>query len=164
MGMTISEYTNICKDHNPCEEGLSQLENCKTRREAFNLLASPVACDYFLQSIQEGWGPGPRDVERLFRPYINGGLSAIYSADNKRIKTQVWCRCDEVEIEDDVRWLILVGCQGVVNISDYQVVKIFVDSHSVVEINASKGALVYIVNYGGRVRDVNGNCKFRNNG
>lgn len=162
--MNIEEFKTICKDRQPCSEGWEAFMRCHSRREVFELLSSPLACDFLLSSIEEGWGPEPRDMERAFRPFLNGGITNVFSTELRKVKSQVWCRADEVEVEDGIRWLILIGCQGTVKVGDWQVVKIFVDAHSVVDIEASPNSIVYVENRGGRIRDINGNCKYKING
>lgn len=162
--MNIEEFKAKCQDKEPCEQGWDAFMRCRNRREVFELLSSPIACDFLLDSIEEGWGPEPRDMERIFRPFLNGGITNVFATELRKVKSQVWCRADEVEIEDDIRWLILIGCRGTVRIKDWQVVKIFVDAYSSVEIDAAPNAVVYVENRGGRVKSVKGNCKYKING
>ena len=157
--MTIEEYIAEARKHNPCDEGMVALEKCHTRKKAFELLASPVGCDYFLKSIQEGWGPSVSDFLDNFLPYINGALTVKNETKNRLVRSQVWSNSRLIEIDDDIRWLILIGCQGKVRIKPFQVVKIYVDINSNVEIEGSERSIIYIKNYGGRVFDPHKVCK-----
>lgn len=158
--MTITDYQEELFDRNPCVEGIEAFKKCLCRKDFFELVGQPVACGYFLKSIQDGWGPSPQDFESLFRPYINGSHTISFKVGNRKMRSQVWCNSGDISIDDSVRWLILIGCRGVVKITNWQVVKIFVDRNSRVDIDCDKNSLVYVENYGGKVSDVHGNCKF----
>lgn len=159
--MTIAEYQERMKGHEACAEGADAFAQCKCRKDVFSLIGAPVAVDYFLRSIAEGWGPSPDDIQNVFRPYLNGGLTVVNKIGERKIRSQVWCRADEVSIPDSVRWLVLVGCRGSVHIADWQVVKIFLDSHCSVQIECAPNSIVYVENYGGEIRNVKGECKIK---
>lgn len=159
--MNIRDYQERLKMHDPCKDGLEAFSRCRSRKDIFELVGSPEATDYFLKSIAEGWGPEPEDVEKVFRPYLNGGLTVVNKIGDRKVRSQVWCRSDNVSINDAVRWLILVGCRGDVYISDWQVVKIFVDANSSISLHCSPNSIVYVENYGGEIRNVEGDCKIK---
>lgn len=159
--MTIRDFGESLKMHDPCKQGLEAFSRCKSRKDVFELISSPEAADYFLKSIAEGWGPTPEDMERTFRPYLNGGLTTINPLGERKLRSQVWCRIDDVDITDDIRWLILIGCRGNVKIRDWQVVKIFLDASCSVNIECSPNSIVYVENYGGEIRNVTGECKIK---
>jgi hypothetical protein len=157
--MTISDYRNAIVSHAPCEEGLKAFEQCRNRKALFELIGSPLGCDYFLKSIQDGWGPTKADFLSIFLPYVNGSYTIRFDADGRMIRSQIWSGVSYVEIDDSVRWLILIGCEGRVRIKPFQVVKIFVDASSNVQIEAGENSIVYVKNYGGYVADINKACK-----
>lgn len=159
--MNIRDYEERLKMHAPCDQGVEALSRCRNRKDVFELLGSPTGADFFLKSIAEGWGPTPEDVEGVFRPYLNGGLTVVTKIGERKVRSQVWCRADNVSIPDSVRWLILVGCRGDVHISDWQVVKVFVDAGSSVRLHCAPNSIVYVENYGGEIRGVEGECKIR---
>jgi len=159
--MNIRDYQESLKMHAPCSEGVDAFSRCKNRKDVFSLIGSPVAADYFLKSISDGWGPTPDDMEKVFRPYLNGGLTSTHDMGGRKLRSQVWCRADEVSVPDSVRWLMLIGCRGVVKIANWQVVKIFIDANSSVSIECAPDSVVYVENYGGEIRNVNGKCKIR---
>lgn len=159
--MTILDYGKELVRRSPCQEGLDEFNKCKSRKDFFELIGKPVACDYFLESIREGWGPSPSEFESLFRPYINGALTIKFNIGDRSVQSQIWCNVGEITIDNSIRWLILIGCRGRVKVSNWQVVKIFVDKYSAVDLDCSRHSIVYVENYGGSVSDVNGNCKFK---
>ena len=157
--MTIREYQERLEMHAPCENGAEAFSRCKSRKEVFELIGSPVAADYFLKSIADGWGPSPEDIEGVFRPYLNGGLTVVNKIGERKVRSQVWCRADNVAVPDSVRWLILVGCRGDVFVSEWQVLKVFIDASSSVYLHCAPNSIVYVENYGGEIRGVEGECK-----
>lgn len=157
--MTISDYKELLLSHQPCDIGLAAFNECKCRKDVFELLASPVAVDYFLKSVADGWGPSADDFERVFRPYINGGHTVINKIGDRKMRSQVWCRADDIIVPSSVRWIILIGCRGEVVIPEWQVAKVFLDANSSVRLHCEPNSLVYVVNYGGEIRDVEGECK-----
>lgn len=159
--MTITDYQERLKMHAPCKDGVGAFLRCKGRKEVFELIGSPLAADYFLRSIAEGWGPSAEDFERVFRPYVNGGLTVVNKVDDRKFRSQVWCRSDEVSVPDSVRWLILVGCRGEVRIAPWQVVKVFLDANCSVRLHCAENSIVYVENYGGEIRGVDGECKIK---
>lgn len=160
--MTILDYREELQKHSPCKEGATSFDECKSRKEVFELLAHPKYADYVLKSMQEGWGPAKDDILSIFRPYINGAYTVkIKLNENRTAYTEVWCDAGEISIRDNVRFLLVIGCNGVINIKNWQVVKIMLDSNSRVEINAAENSLVFVESYGGKVTDVNGNCKIK---
>lgn len=159
--MTILEYQELLKSHNPCGNGMDEFLRCSGRKDVFELLAGPVAVDYFLKSVAEGWGPSSEDFERTFRPYVNGGLTVVNNSGGRKFRSQVWCRADDVSVPDSVRWLILVGCRGDVRVAPWQVVKIFIDAGSSVRLHCAENSIVYVENYGGEIRGVEGECKIK---
>ena len=159
--MTIREFGESLKMHAPCDKGAEAFSRCKSRKDVFELIGDPSATDFFLKSIADGWGPTPEDIETIFRPYVNGGLTAIHAMGDRKLRSQVWCRSDEVSVPDSVRWLILIGCRGAVKIADWQVVKIFMDANCSVNLECSPNSIVYVENYGGEIRNVKGECKIK---
>ena len=159
--MNIRDFQERLKMHAPCEEGAEAFSRCKSRKDVFELLGGPMATDYFLQSIAEGWGPAPEDMESVFRPYLNGGLTITTKTDERKIRSQVWCRADAVTVPDAVRRLVLLGCRGDVYINDWQVVKIFLDANSSVRVHCRPNSIVYVESYGGEIRGVEGECKIK---
>lgn len=158
--MTILDYKSELLGHRPCDEGAAALDACKSRKAVFELAASPLGCDYLLQSIQEGWGPTTDDFLASFLPYVNGAYTVKFETGGRVVRSQVWSRTSYVEIDDSVRWLIVLGCMGKVKIKPFQVVKIYVDANSVIDIDADPRSIVYVKNYGGHVTDMNKVCKF----
>lgn len=159
--MTILEYRERIKTHAPCKSGFDAFLRCSGRKDVFELLSGPVAADYFLKSVAEGWGPSPEEFEHVFRPYVNGGLTVVNNVGERKIRSQVWCRADDVSVPDSVRWLILVGCRGDVRVGPWQVVKVFLDASCSVRIHCAENSIVYVENYGGEIRGVDGECKIR---
>lgn len=159
--MTISDYKEELVKHAPCKEGAMAFDKCKSRKDVFELIGQPVACDFFMKSLEEGWGPSPEDFESIFRPYINGALTIKYHIGERKLHSQIWCNADEISIDNSVRWLILVGCNGEINIKDWQVVKIFIDKNSNVELKCGANSIVYVSNFGGKFKDISGNCRFK---
>lgn len=159
--MTINDFKEELLRRSPCEEGIAEFNKCKNRKDFFELVGKPIACDYFLTSIQEGWGPTPQDFESLFRPYINDSLTITFTVGDRIVRSQVWCNTGEIMVDDSIRWLVLIGCRGRVKVANWQVVKIMVDKNSNVEVDCSRNGIAYIENYGGIVSDVNGNCKYK---
>lgn len=157
--MTIPEYQERFKMHAPCKDGAEAFLRCRGRKEVFELIGSPIAADFFLKSVAEGWGPSAEDFEKVFRPYVNGGLTVVNKIGDRKVRSQVWCRADEVSVPDSVRWLILVGCRGDVRIAPWQVVKVFMDASSSVYLHCAENSIVYVDNYGGEIRGVEGECK-----
>lgn len=160
--MELSEIKHLFEEHAPCEKGREQFLACRTRVQVFNLVASPYAYDYVMRSISEGWGPSTLEFARTFKPYINGKRTVYYSTPEKKIPIQVWCNTDRVEIDSDVRWVMLIGCSGHIEIPEWQTVKLIVDKNTNVLVDAAQSSLVYVENYGGKVMDINGNCRIRN--
>lgn len=159
--MTIRDYGERLEMHEPCKSGAEAFSRCKSRKDVFELIGSPQAADFFLKSVAEGWGPTPEDVENVFRPYLNGGMTIVNKIEDRKVRAQVWCKSDIVSITDSVRWLILVGCRGDVHIRDWQVVKIFLDKNCSVRIHCAANSIVYVENYGGEIRGVEGECKIK---
>ena len=159
--MTIREYQERIKEHNPCAAGSDALSRCKSRKEVFELVCDPIVAGYFLKSIEDGWGPTPEEFNAVFRPYTNGRHTVVYRTEDRKIRSQVFCLSDEVSIPDEVRWLFLIGCKGDVRIADWQVAKVFVDANSVVRLHCSPNSIVYVENHGGIVSVVEGSCKMK---
>lgn len=160
--MTILDYQEKLQQHSPCEEGATSFIGCKNRKEVFEMLANPKYADFVLKSMKEGWGPGKEDFVSVFRPYLNGAHSVKIKLNENRIAySEVWCDADEITIGNNIRFLLVIGCNGIINIKSWQVVKIMVDSNSRVEINAPKNSLVFVESFGGKISDINGNCKIQ---
>lgn len=159
--MTIPEYREDLLRRNPCAEGVAEVNKCRSRKDFFELIGKPIACGYFLKSIRDGWGPSTRDFEALFRPYINGSLTIKFNIADRTYRSQIWCNTGDVSFDDSVRWLILIGCRGCVRVRNWQVVKIFVDKNSQVDIESGPNSIVYVENYGGQVSDSRGICRIK---
>lgn len=160
--MTIREFGESLKMHDPCKDGLEAFLRCKSRKEVFELIGGPKSADYLLKAIAEGWGPSTDDIESIFRPYLNGGMTIVNKLDDgRKMRAQVWCRADVVSAPDPVRWLVLLGCRGDVYVSDWQVVKVFLDANSSVRLHCAPNSIVYVENYGGEIRGVEGECKIK---
>lgn len=155
----IMKFRDRFLEHHPCPEGVEALENCNGRKDIFTLLASPTASDFLMRSILEGWGPSVSDMESVFKPYLNGRFTAHYINGDRKIGTQIWCNAPIVTIDDDVRWLVLVGCDGMVTINDWQVVRIIVDKNSKIGLKCSDKSIVIVDNYGGVIHKLGGNPK-----
>ena len=157
--MTISDYGALLREHTPCSEGEVAFSRCRTRKDVFDLIGGPVGVDFFLDSIRAGWGPTPKDFGAVFAPYINGKTTVSTTVGARRVQSQVWCEVDHVSVDDNIRWVVLIGCRGRVTIREWQVVKVFLDKNSSVTLDCAPGSIVYVENYGGEVRSVNGDCK-----
>lgn len=162
--LTVSEYKRIYLDHEPCAEGMEAFSRCYSRKDAYELALSPLACDFFLKSIRDGWGPTPDDIEAVFGPYLGNGYTPNYNTDSRQVRCQMWCKCDRVSVDDSIRMITLVGCRGRVDITGWQVIKILVDSNSDIDLYCSDNSIVLVENYGGVVRDKNGNAKIKDYG
>lgn len=157
--MDISDYKATMKAHGPCAGGEAAFAGCRTRKDVFELIGGPEAVDFFLGSIKEGWGPSPEDFETVFRPYINGALTVTSRIGDRKVRSQIWCRADDVQVDDSVRWLILLGCRGFVRIKEWQTVKIFLDRNTRVRIECAPNSIVYVENYGGEIGSIEGHCR-----
>lgn len=112
--------------------------------------------------MKEGWGPTPSDIESTFRPYINGAYTVNLKLSNDRTaKSQVWCNADNIVVDDDVRAIVVIGCNAEIVVNNWQVLKILVDHRSRVEIVASPNSVVFVESYGGKVIDEGHYCKIR---
>ena len=160
--MTILDYQEKLQSHHPCEEGEESFLRCRSRKEVFECLAHPKHADFLLQSMKEGWGPTPSDIESIFRPYINGAYTVNLKLSNDRsAKSQVWCNADNIVVDDDVRAIVVIGCNAEIVVNNWQVLKILVDHRSRVEIVASPNSVVFVESYGGKVIDEGHYCKIR---
>lgn len=158
----LARYQQEMEKHNPCPEGLEAFRECRSRKRAFELAVSPLAVDFFLRSMSEGWGPSPEEVETVFRPYINGGLTVRSDIGDRTISSQMWCGSEYVIVNDNVRWLVLVGCKGTVEIKRWQVVKILADASTDVHVTCDETSVVMVENYGGKITDSEGRARIIN--
>lgn len=159
--MNILDFKKIFVEHAPCESGREAFLKCNTRLSAFDLAATPQAADFLMKAAYEGWGPDTEDLKRTFRPYINGGRTVCIDDGERRTGVQIWCDADEIEIEDDVRCVLLFGCRGSFIVKDWQTVKVMVDPNSRIKMQCSDSSLVYVESYGGTVTDPSGICRIR---
>lgn len=157
--MTIKEYKELAYAHEPCEEGRELFDSCTSRKGVFDLMVSPRAYDFVMKSVKEGWGPSPVDIENIFKYYVNGRHTSTYRINERNIKSQVWCRTKDVNIDDPIRTVLLFGCTGNIVIRQWQVVRIIMDKNCDIDIECPDNAIVIIDNYGGSVYDMYKNCK-----
>ena len=155
----IQKFKTEAALHSPCSEGIELLSACKTRKDLFRLSMSPGCVDFVMRSISEGWGPSPHEMETIFSAFINGGYTPRYTYGDSQSDAQMWVNSRKVRIDDTVRWLVLVGCKGTVEVGDWQVVKIVVDCNCDIDLVCSDSSVVYVENYGGRISDLRKNSR-----
>ena len=155
----IQEFRKRYVEHAPCSDGAEAFSKCGSRKDVFRLALSPTGVDFFLKSIMDGWGPSPDDVLSAFGAFVNGRLTVRNENGDRVTSAQMWCGENHITVDDSVRWLVLVGCVGKVEINKWQVVHVFVDSSSRVEIIAHDNSIVYVTNYGGKITGVFGRAR-----
>lgn len=157
--MKIKDFKELMLRHNPCKEGLDAFEKCTSRKDVFDLIASPIAYDFLMKSVRDGWGPTPDDIAQIFKYYVNGRCTTIFRDEMRSIRSQVWCNSKEVKVDDKIRTMILFGCHGDIEIGKWQVVRLIVDKNCDIDIICpDSSAYVIVENYGGSVYDMYGNC------
>ena len=115
--MEIEEYRKIMESHGPCGEGADMFRACGTRAEVFRTALSPLCTGYLLRSMQEGWGPAPEDIGRIFARYANGGMTVENRLPSGRtVRTQLWTGRGPRVLPDGVSRLVLAGFVGDVKV------------------------------------------------
>lgn len=161
-GDILSGYRDRLIAHSVSDEEAGCVKKCRTRKAMFELLASPVGIDMLMESLKGGWGMSAEDFYCIFRHFVNGETTVMSDIGNRCMSSQVWCDSDEVSISEDVRWVILIGCSGTVEIPKWGVVKIFMDPSTTIDLVCGDSSIVYVENYGGTISHMIGNAKVNN--
>lgn len=144
MIVTLSEFRRQAEQHGIC--AMSQdWDKCGSNKQRMDLALTIKGIEYIAKAISEGWGISPSEIEREFKPFLNG---RYIHKDAAGYTSAIYCGEEYVAIKTTAA--LVVACFGEITIPKNHICELHIVK-SIVSIKGEGHAKVYL--YGSAINN-----------
>ena len=138
----LQAFREAAKSRNLCEKYSEMWDNCKSKKQLFDLATDSNGIPYICEAMVDGWGVTPEFISENFKTFINGR----YTSQHHGYTSAMYVERFFIEpIVASTTNLIVMACEGVVNIPEDVVCNLFIVNSDVV---LSGSGVCYVKTYG----------------
>ncbi len=138
----LREFREAAKSRNLCEKYSELLDGCNTKKQLFDLATDSNGIPFICESMVDGWCVTPESISENFKTFINGR----YISQHKGYTSAMYVERFFIEpLVAKTTNLVIIACEGVVDIPENVVCNIFIVNSNVV---VSGSGVCYVKHYG----------------
>lgn len=138
----LRAFREAAKSRNLCEKYSEMWDNCKSKKQLFDLATDSNGIPYICEAMVEGWGVTPEFISDNFKTFINGR----YISQHNGYTSAMYVEKFFIEpLVAKTTNLVIIACEGVVNIPEDVVCNLFIVNSDVV---LSGSGVCYVKTYG----------------
>ena len=138
----LQAFREAAKSRNLCDKYSEMWDNCKSKKQLFDLATDSNGIPYICEAMVEGWGVTPDFISEKFKTFINGG----YISQHNGYTSAMYVEKFFIEpLVANTTNLIVMACEGVVDIPENVVCNLFIVNSNVV---VSGSGVCYVKEYG----------------
>lgn len=108
----VKKYLDWASRHDICTPYSAKANDCKTKKQIFDLLLDVNGMAYFAKSIMMGCGVSPKEFHDTFAKFVNGGY-----VKEEPYRSLAYCQFDkDVTFEDTLG--LFFGCHDTITIPE----------------------------------------------
>ena len=138
----LQAFREAAKSRNLCDKYSEMWDNCKSKKQLFDLATDSNGIPYICESIVEGWGVTPEFISENFKTFINGRYISQHNGYTSAIYVEMFFIEPLVAKTTNV---VIMACEGVVEIPENVVFNLFIVNSNVV---VSGSGVCYVKTYG----------------
>ena len=126
---TLQAFREAAKSRNLCDKYSELWDGCNTKKQLFDLATDSNGIPYICESMVEGWGVTPEFISGKFKTFINGR----YISKHNGYTSVMYVEKFFIEpIVANTTNLIVIACEGVIEVPENTVCNIFIVESDVV--------------------------------
>ena len=138
----LQAFREAANSRNLCDKYSELWDNCKSKKQLFDLATDSNGIPYICESMVEGWGVTPEFISEKFKTFINGR----YISQHNGYTSAMYVEKFFIEpLVAKTTNLVIIACEGVVNIPEDVVCNLFIVNSDVV---LSGSGVCYVKTYG----------------
>lgn len=138
----LQAFREAAKSRNLCEKYSELWDNCKSKKQLFDLATDSNGIPYICEAMVEGWGVTPEFISKNFKTFINGR----YISQHNGYTSAMYVEKFFIEpLEANTTNLIVMACEGVIEIPENVVCNLSIVNSDVV---VSGSGVCYVKEYG----------------
>lgn len=138
----LRAFREAAKSRNLCEKYSEMWDNCKSKKQLFDLATDSNGIPYICEAMVDGWGVTPEFISENFKTFINGR----YTSQHHGYTSAMYIERFFIEpLVAKTTNLVIIACEGVVNIPEDVVCNLFIVNSDVV---LSGSGVCYVKTYG----------------
>ena len=138
----LQAFREAAKSRNLCEKYSEMWDNCKSKKQLFDLATDSNGIPYICEAMVDGWGVTPEFISENFKTFINGR----YTSQHHGYTSAMYVERFFIEpLVAKTTNLVIIACEGVVNIPENVVCNLFIVNSDVV---VSGSGVCYVKTYG----------------
>ena len=138
----LQAFREAAKSRNLCDKYSELWDNCKTKKQLIDLATDSNGIPYVCESMAEGWGVTPEFISENFKTFINGR----YTSQHNGYTSAMYVERFFIEpLVAKTTNLVIIACEGVVNIPEDVVCNLSIVNSNVV---VSGSGVCYVKTYG----------------
>ena len=138
----LQAFREAAKSRNLCEKYSEMWDNCKSKKQLFDLATDSNGIPYICEAMVDGWGVTPEFISENFKTFINGR----YTSQHHGYTSAMYVERFFIEpLVAKTTNLVIIACEGVVNIPEDVVCNLSIVNSNVV---VSGSGVCYVKTYG----------------
>ena len=138
----LREFREAANSRNLCDKYSELWDNCKSKKQLFDLATDSNGIPYICEAMVEGWGVTPDFISEKFKTFINGR----YISQHNGYTSAMYVEKFFIEpLVANTTNLIVMACEGVIEIPENVVCNLFIVNSDVVVYGSG---VCYVKEYG----------------
>ena len=125
----LQAFRDAAKSRNLCEKYSEMWDNCKSKKQLFDLATDSNGIPYICEAMVEGWGVTPDFISEKFKTFINGRYISQHNGYTSAMYVEKFFIEPLVVSTTNV---IVMACEGVIEIPENIVCNLFIVNSNVV--------------------------------
>ena len=138
----LQAFREAANSRNLCDKYSELWDNCKSKKQLFDLATDSNGIPYICESMVEGWGVTPEFISAKFKTFINGRYISQHNGYTSAMYVERFFIEPLVAKTTNV---VIMACEGVVEIPENVVCNLFIVNSDVV---LSGYGVCYVKTYG----------------
>ena len=138
----LQAFREAANSRNLCDKYSELWDNCKSKKQLFDLATDSNGIPYICESMVEGWGVTPEFISAKFKTFINGRYISQHNGYTSAMYVERFFIEPLVAKTTNV---VIMACEGVVEIPENVVCNLFIVNSNVV---VSGSGVCYVKEYG----------------
>ena len=125
----LQAFREAANSRNLCDKYSELWDNCKSKKQLFDLATDSNGIPYICESMVEGWGITPDFISEKFKTFINGRYISQHNGYTSAMYVEKFFIEPLVVSTTNV---IVMACEGVIEIPENIVCNLFIVNSNVV--------------------------------
>ena len=138
----LQAFREAANSRNLCDKYSELWDNCKSKKQLFDLATDSNGIPYICESMVEGWGVTPDFISEKFKTFINGRYISQHNGYTSAMYVEKFFIEPLVVSTTNV---IVMACEGVIEIPENVICNLFIVNSDVV---LSSSGVCYVKEYG----------------